>query len=122
MKSFLNPMFISMIVGMIIGLVKIPMPNWIESIISVSANCMSPIAMLLTGVAISFISLKDTFTNIRIYLLCIVKLIIMPLLFVGVTYFVKLPSTVYISLYLIFSTTSPVLSIKPHLPASFTLS
>lgn len=96
MKSFLNPMFISMIIGMIIGLVQIPLPNWIESIISVSANCMSPIAMLLTGVAISFISLKDTFTNLKIYLLCIIKLIIMPLLFVGITYFLKLPSTVYL--------------------------
>ena len=96
MKSFLNPMFISMIVGMIIGLIKIPMPKWIESIISVSANCMSPIAMLLTGVAISFISLKDTFTNIKIYLISIIKLILMPLLFIGVTYFMKLPSTVYI--------------------------
>ena len=96
MKSFINPMFISMIIGMIIGLVKIPMPNWIESIISVSASCMSPIAMLLTGVAISFISLKDTFTNIKIYLLCIVKLIIMPLLFIGITYFLKLPSTMYL--------------------------
>lgn len=96
MKSFINPMFISMIIGMIIGLVKIPMPKWIESIISVSASCMSPIAMLLTGVAISFISLKDTFTNIKIYLLCIIKLIIMPLLFIGITYFLKLPSTVYL--------------------------
>ena len=95
-KSFINPMFISMIIGMIIGLVKIPMPNWIESIISVSASCMSPIAMLLTGVAISFISLKDTFTNLKIYLLCIIKLIIMPLLFIGITYFLKLPSTVYL--------------------------
>ena len=95
-KSFINPMFISMIIGMIIGLVKIPIPNWIESIISVSASCMSPIAMLLTGVAISFISLKDTFTSVKIYLLCIVKLIIMPLLFIGITYFLKLPSTVYL--------------------------
>lgn len=96
MKSFLNPMFISMIIGIIIGLIKIPIPTWIESIISVSANCMSPIAMLLTGIAISFISLKDTFTNLKIYLLCFVKLIIMPLLFIGVTYFIKLPTTVYI--------------------------
>ena len=95
-KSFINPMFISMIIGMIIGLIKIPIPSWIESIISVSASCMSPIAMLLTGVAISFISLKDTFTNIKIYLLCIIKLIIMPLLFIGITYFLKLPSTVYL--------------------------
>ena len=52
--------------------------------------------MLLTGVAISFISLKDTFTNIKIYLISIVKLIVMPLLFIGVTYFMNLPSTVYI--------------------------
>ncbi len=96
MKAFLNPMFISMIVGMIIGLIRIPMPSWIESIISVSANCMSPIAMILTGIAISFISLKDTFKNMKIYLLSIVKLIIMPLLFIGVTHFLKLPSTVYI--------------------------
>ena len=96
LKSFLNPMFISMIIGMIIGLVQIPLPNWIESIISTSANCMSPIAMLLTGVAISFISLKDTFTNIKIYLISIVKLIVLPLLFIGVIYFFKLPSTLYI--------------------------
>lgn len=96
MKAFLNPMFISMIVGMIIGLIRIPIPSWIESIISVSANCMSPIAMILTGIAISFISLKDTFKNMKIYLLSIVKLIIMPLLFIGVTHFLKLPSTVYI--------------------------
>lgn len=96
MKSFLNPMFISMILGIIIGLIKIPIPKCIESIISVSANCMSPIAMLLTGIAISFISLKDTFTNTRIYLISIVKLIIMPLLIIGVTYFLELPSTLYI--------------------------
>lgn len=83
MKSFLNPMFVSMIIGMIIGLFKIPLPGWIKSVISVSANCMSPIAMLLTGVAISFISLKDTFTNIKIYMISIVKLIIMPFVFIG---------------------------------------
>ena len=96
LKSFVNPMFVSMIIGMIIGLFKIPLPSWIESIISASSNCMSPIAMLLTGVAISFISLKDTFTSIKLYLISIVKLIIMPFLFIGVTYFLKLPSTVYI--------------------------
>lgn len=96
LKSFVNPMFVSMIIGMIIGLFKIPLPSWIESIISASSNCMSPIAILLTGVAISFISLKDTFTSIKLYLISIVKLIIMPFLFIGVTYFLKLPSTVYI--------------------------
>ena len=96
LNSFINPMFIAMIIGMIIGLVRIPLPKWITSIVDISGDCMSPIAMILTGIAISFISLKDTFKNMKIYLLSIVKLIIMLLLFIGVTHFLKLPSTVYI--------------------------
>lgn len=96
MKSFLNPMFIAMILGIIIGLCKIPLPSFLESIVSVSANCMSPIAMLLTGIAISFISLKKTFTNINLYLISGIKLLVMPFLFIGIMQFVTLPETLYI--------------------------
>lgn len=96
LKSFFNPMFVAMLIGMIIGLFGIPMPTWIESIISTSASCMSPIAMILTGIAISFISLKKTFTNIRIYVISIVKLLVMPFIFVGIALFVDIPETMFI--------------------------
>ena len=96
LKSFLNPMFVAMILGMIIGLCKVPLPSFLESIVSVSANCMSPVAMLLTGIAISFISLKKTFTNLNLYLISGIKLLIMPFLFIGLTQFVTLPETLYI--------------------------
>ncbi|MBO5408394.1 MAG: AEC family transporter [Clostridia bacterium] len=96
LKSFLNPMFAAMILGMIIGLCKVPLPSFLESIVSVSANCMSPVAMLLTGIAISFISLKKTFTNLNLYLISGIKLLVMPFLLIGLTQFVTLPETLYI--------------------------
>ena len=89
MKSFVNPMFIAMLIGIIIGLSNIPIPQWAVSLIDVSGDCMSPIAMILTGVVVSSISLKKTFTNIRIYIISFVRLIVIPLIFVAVATFLN---------------------------------
>lgn len=96
LKSFINPMFIAMIIGMIIGLSGVNLPPWLVSLIDTSGSCMSPIAMLLTGMVVSSISLKKTFTNIRIYIVSIVRLIVMPLILIGIVYFTDMPDTVYI--------------------------
>ncbi len=96
LKSFVNPMFIAMLIGIVIGLLNISLPQWIVSIIDVSGDCMSPIAMLLTGIVVSFISLKKTFTNIKIYIVSIVRLIVMPLIFIAVASFLNMPETIYV--------------------------
>ena len=95
-KSFVNPMFIAMLIGMVIGLSNIHLPEWTISLINVSGDCMSPIAMILTGVVVSSISLKKTFTNVRIYIVSIIRLIIMPVLFIAVASFFRIPETTYI--------------------------
>ena len=96
LKSFINPMFIAMLIGIIIGLTGLKLPDFLVSIISVSGDCMSPVAMLLTGMVVSTISLKKTFTNARIYIISIVRLIIMPLLFIAVASFIDIPKTIFI--------------------------
>ena len=96
LKSFVNPMFVAMLIGMIIGLLKIPLPAWTVSLITVSGNCMSPVAMILTGIVVSSISLKKTFTNVRIYIISIVRLIIMPLVFVWLASFFNIAQSIYI--------------------------
>jgi predicted permease len=80
LKSFVNPMFIAMLIGILVGLFNIRLPEWTMSIINVSGDCMSPIAMILTGVVVSSISLKGTLTNVRIYIVSIIRLIIMPVI------------------------------------------
>ena len=96
LKAFVNPMFVGMLIGMVIGLLNIKLPDFLTSIITVSGNCMSPIAMLLTGIVVSSISLKATFTNIRIYIISIIRLVIIPLLFIFVASFLNLNETIYL--------------------------
>lgn len=96
MKSFANPMFIALLIGMIIGLLHIPLPRWIVSIIDVSGDCMSPIAMILTGITVSSIPLRKTFTDIKIYLVSIVRLLVIPLIFIMVASFFDISQTLYI--------------------------
>ena len=47
---------------------------------------MSPIAMILTGITVSKISLKKTFTNLNIYLVSFIRLLVYPLAFLGVVF------------------------------------
>ena len=96
LKAFINPMFIAMIIGMLAGVLKIPVPGWIMSLINTSGSCMSPIAMILTGVVVSSISFKKTFLDARIYIITFVRLLLIPLAFIGVATFLNMSETVYI--------------------------
>lgn len=83
-KNLVNPMFAGMVIGMIIGLLQIPVPGFLTNAIKVSGDCMSPVAMLLTGITVSTISLKKTFTDFKIYTLSIARLVAIPLAFAAV--------------------------------------
>ena len=95
-KSFVNPMFIAMVIGMIIGLVGLPVPGWLMSVIQVSGDCMSPMAMLLTGVVVASVSLKKTLANGGVYVVSVIRLLVIPAVFIAVNSVLKLPETIYI--------------------------
>lgn len=96
LKSLLNPMFIAMLIGMVIGISGLQLPKWATSFISVSGDCMSPIAMLLTGMVVATISIKKAFTNLNIYIISIIRLLIIPFIFIAISYFVKMNETIFI--------------------------
>lgn len=98
LKSFINPMFVCMIIGMVLGLTGVgaKLPGWVANVVETTGNCMSPLAMLLTGITVSGISLKKTFTNLSIYAVSIVKLVVYPLIFVAVAKLLPLTETMYI--------------------------
>jgi len=83
LKPFLNPMFIAMIIGMLIGLSGLKVPDTITSVITVAGDCMSPIAMLLTGITLAGINLSGTLKKKSIYAVSILRLLIYPLVFIG---------------------------------------
>lgn len=83
LKSFLNPMFIAMIVGMIIGLTGLKLPKGVTSAIDGAGACMSPLAMLLTGMTVGRVDVLALLKKWRLYLVTAIKLVAYPLLFVG---------------------------------------
>ena len=86
LKSFLNPMLIAMLIGMVLGLTGWgnALPSGIMSVIKVSADCMSPLAMLLTGITIGQSDILALIKKWRIYLTSAIRLLAYPLATLGV--------------------------------------
>ena len=82
LKNFINPMLIATVVGMVIGLTGIPLPSFLNSAVSALGSCMSPVAMLLTGMAIAKINFRETFRNRSVYAVSVLRLLAIPLVFV----------------------------------------
>lgn len=96
LKAFANPMFAAMIIGMVIGLVNIPLPTFLSEVITVTGNCMSPVAMLLTGITIARMNMKKVLSIRSIYVVSLVRLIAFPMLFVGLFSFLSAPDNIVV--------------------------
>ncbi len=108
LRKIINPMFISMIIGMILGIsgaVKY-LPGFTVSAINTLGDCMSPIAMLLTGMTVAEIGLGKAFSKISVYIVSVIRLIVMPMIFMLPLIFLPIPKP--ISLCMICSVAMPL--------------
>ncbi len=81
LKAFINPIFIALLLGMILGLTSVPLPKFITSAVTSAGNCMSPIAMLLTGFVVGNFSIKQLIKDKKVYFASVIRLIVLPTLF-----------------------------------------
>ena len=82
LKSFINPMFISMAIGILSGVLEIPVPSFLLTAVSSAGACMSPLAMILTGFIIGNYSLKKLASEKKVYIASVLRLIVLPLIYV----------------------------------------
>ncbi|MBQ1264309.1 MAG: AEC family transporter [Oscillospiraceae bacterium] len=85
LKNLLNPMFICMLIGMAVGLAGIKVPQFILNAVNAAKGCMSPAAMMLTGMAIAEIDLAKVLKKGSIYYITALRLLVFPLLFLALT-------------------------------------
>lgn len=99
LKRLVNPMFICMLVGMIIGLSGVKMPLFITKLVDSTADCMSPLAMLITGMVVAKVDIKSVLKSKDVYIASVLRLLVFPLLFIGLYYLigVTLPSAYLVS-------------------------
>ncbi len=80
-KTFLNPIFVALILGAVFSLLSVPLPNFITSVVTSAGACMSPLAMILTGFVIGNYSIRKLASDKKIYVASVIRLIILPALF-----------------------------------------
>ena len=95
-KPFCNPMFGGVVLGMVLGLLNLPLPAFFSSAVNAAGGCMSPIAMLLTGITVASVDFKKLFGNGGVYVLTAVRLVLIPLVGVGVLSLLPLTRTEFV--------------------------
>lgn len=80
LKALLNPVIITMAAGMVLGLSGLQMPELLTDILGKGSACMGPVSMLLTGIVISEYPFKDILSDIRIYIMSALRLVVIPVI------------------------------------------
>ena len=83
-RSLLNPAFIGMFLGIILGLTRCPLPAFGVKLVDSCKACFSPVAMILSGFVVARYRFKDLLTQKKVYFLSLLRLVAIPLAVVGI--------------------------------------
>lgn len=93
-KMLLNTTFISMVIGMLLGLGQFQLPSFMMKTIDACASCFSPLAMILTGFVIAKFDIAKLFRQVKVYLIAVIRVVIMPLAYLGISYLLHMPQDI----------------------------
>jgi len=77
-KRLLNPVMVTILIGAAVGLLAIPVPEVVTNISSSASACMGPCGMLLAGIVMSDFDPIELLKQKRTYILCALRLLIIP--------------------------------------------
>ncbi len=97
-----TPLFISMLLGITIGLANIRLPKLITDVLTGASGCMSPCSMLLAGFMLGKFPLKQLFSSGRAYWLTAIRMVGIPAILGGALYLCGVRGE-YLFLPLVFS-------------------
>lgn len=80
LQKIFTPSMYGILAGCLVGITGLQLPQTVFDIAQMGSNCVAPISMMLTGMAISQFSLKELLCNRKVYLICAVRLALMPVL------------------------------------------
>lgn len=104
-KALISPPIIAVFLGFTFFLLGISVPDVIKYPMQLLSDMNTPLAMIVAGISISKTNILKILKDIRIYKLCFIRLILIPILFVGIVNLFDIP--VLITITIIIATGCP---------------
>ncbi len=79
-ELFINPPAVAAVIGLVIVLINIKLPNVIKEPLHILGEVTTPLSMIVIGGLLTHIKLSTLFTNWRVYAVASVRLLFLPLL------------------------------------------
>ncbi|MGI6752396.1 MAG: AEC family transporter [Anaerovoracaceae bacterium] len=80
-KFLLHPGIISSILSVIIYLSNISIPKPVVQVFTMVGDVTIPLSMIITGSALAILPIKEVFSDVRIYIFSLIKLLPLPVIF-----------------------------------------
>ncbi|RKD21916.1 hypothetical protein SAMN02745883_02163 [Caminicella sporogenes DSM 14501] len=80
LKLFINPGFVAVCIGFTLFLFSIKLPTPIFSTLRMLGGVTTPLSMLFIGSILADVKFSEIISDIKVYLLCMIRLLILPLL------------------------------------------
>lgn len=93
-KKLINPVVISMLIGIVIGLSGLKLPVFINNSLNSLSGCFAPLAMLLTGIVIGGYDIKKLLSIKKVYILTLIRCVLIPLIMLSIVKFIGLDQKV----------------------------
>ncbi|HAS38249.1 MAG TPA: hypothetical protein DCS04_06590 [Ruminococcaceae bacterium] len=97
-KLILNPGVIAMLIGLPFFLFKVQLPELITKPVDFIAGTQTPVAMIVFGTFLAHSQLKNIFKHKKIFLVALSKLIVLPVIMIGIYKLIGLGGTLLTAL------------------------
>ena len=81
-KILLNPNILSLIIGLGLMFFAVPLPSVVDTTITVLGDLLGPLAMLLIGITMAGTDFKKVFSDGRVYLTVVLRLVLCPVIYI----------------------------------------
>ena len=83
LRRLLNPVVVAMLLGCVVGLSGVKMPNVITQVTESAGACLGPAGMLLLGIALAEFKPRDLLGHKQVYIVTAMRLVIIPVAIFG---------------------------------------
>lgn len=97
LSTLKSPCILCALVGLVIFVTRIPVPEIISAPLNSIGSCATPLGMMIAGGIIARSDMSAVIKNIRTYLVCAVKLLVLPLLVMAIAKLLGAPQAVAVA-------------------------